>query len=107
MGCFGCLFEILFLPFEFIAEFIINGYVSLMQQIIPERHTGKLARSLLKAIVAIFSAVLFSVFLIGILIAAFTEATVMNLWKLIFIPLGISLVQIILGIILRIVTRKK
>ena len=103
----GYLFEIIFLPFELIFELIINGWFSLMQWIVPQRRLGKTTRIILKIIIGIFSAVLFVTFLIGVLAAALTEATVMDLWKLIFIPLGISLAQIILGLIARIVTRKK
>ena len=103
----GCLFEIIFLPFELIFELIINGWFSLMQWIVPQRRLGKTTRIILKIIIGIFSVVLFVTFLIGVLAAALTEATVMDLWKLIFIPLGISLAQIILGLIARIVTRKK
>jgi hypothetical protein len=38
--------------------------------------------------------------------AIFTEATALDLWKLIFIPLGISIVQILIGIIVRVTSRK-
>ena len=50
---------------------------------------------------------LFLIFTIGVLGAALTEATVMDLWKLIFIPLGISILQIFVGLIFRVIARKK
>ena len=103
----GCLLEIILLPFELILELIVDGWFSLMQWIIPKKNIGKSTRLALKIVVGIFSGALLIVFLIGILAAALTDATVMDLWKWIFIPIGISLAQIILGIIVRIVTRKK
>lgn len=103
----GCLFELLLSPFEALFDLIINGWFSLMQWIIPEKYLGRTARFILKIIIGIFSAVLLLIFLLGILAAALTDATVMDLRKLIFIPLGISIAQIILGVIVRIFTRKK
>ena len=78
-----------------------------MQWIVPERAFNNTTRIILKIVVGILTAVLAVIFLIGIFGAIFTEATVMDLWKLIFIPLGISLAQIALGIIVRLTSRKK
>ena len=78
-----------------------------MQWVIPKKNLGQSTRLALKIVVGIFSGALLIVFLIGILAAALTEATVIDLWKWIFIPTGISFAQIILGIIVRIVSRKK
>ncbi len=103
----GCLFDLIELALELAVEAIVDGWFALMQWIIPEKYLGKTTRRVLKIIVSIFSTVLFITFLLGILAAALTDATVMDLWKLIFIPLGISLIQIILGIIVRIFTRKR
>ena len=103
----GCIFRVIFFPIEIIVELIFEGWLSLMLWILPEKRMGKVAQTILKATVYIFSAILFVVFLLDILGAAFTEATVTDLWQMIFIPLGISLLQIIFGVIVRITARKK
>ncbi len=110
----GCLFKLLFFPFtllfdviELIFEEILEGWFTLMCWIVPERHLGKKTRIALKIIIGILSFALFLIFIIGVLGAALTEATVMDLWKLIFIPLGISILQIFVGLIVRVIARKK
>lgn len=103
----GCLFDILLLLFECLFESIVEGWFSLMQWIVPKKRFGQGTRLLLQIIIGIFSVVLLVTFVIGIFGALFTEATAFDLWKLIFIPLGISVVQILIGIIVRLTTRKK
>lgn len=103
----GCLLKIIFLPFELIFQLIIEGWFLSMQWIVPERFSGAVTRMILRIIIGIFSVVLMVIFLIGIFGAAFTEATVLDMWKLIFIPIGISLAQIILGAIVRAISRNK
>jgi hypothetical protein len=110
----GCLFKLLFLPFtllfdviELIFEEILEGWFTLMCWIVPTRHLGQKSRVAIKIIIGIFSFALFLIFTIGVLGAALTEATVMDLWKPIFIPLGISILQITVGLIVRVIARKK
>lgn len=103
----GCLAEILLLPLELLVDWIFESWFSLMQWIIPEKRFSKKTENILKVIVFVFSMVLLVTFIIGMLAAALTEATVLELWKLTLLPLGISLVQIILGVIVRIVKRRK
>lgn len=110
----GCLLNILLFPmewifelFEFTLELIFDGYIDLMQMIVPNNHLSKGLRIFIKIIVHIFSILLLITFLIGLLEALLTEATVIDLWIPIFIPLGISLLQILLGFIVRHTKRKK
>ena len=103
----GCLFDVLLFPFDCLFELIIDGWFSLMQWIIPQKQLGRGTRLLLQIIIGVFSAVLLITFCIGVLGAIFTEATALDLWKLIFIPLGISIVQILIGILVRLTSRKK
>ena len=103
----GCLFELLVLPIEYLLELIIDGWFSLMQWIIPEKFINKGVKIVLRVIVWIVSFALLVILIIGLLAALLTEATVFDLWKLIFIPLAIVLVQIILGIVVRYVINKK
>ena len=103
----GCLFELLLFPIEEFLDLIIGGWFELMQMIVPDKFITKGFWLVLKIIVYIFSIAILVILIIGLLAALLTEATVLDLWKLIFIPLGISVVQILLGIIVRCITRKK
>ena len=103
----GCIFELLVLPIEYLLEFIIDGWFSLMQLIIPKKFINKGIEIALRVIVWIISFSLLVILIIGLLAALLTEATVFDLWKLIFVPLAIALVQIILGVIVRYVINKK
>ena len=103
----GCLLEALLFPFELLFDFIVDGYFQLMQMIVPDKFITTGTRIILKVIVYIFSIAVLVVFILGVLIALLTEATVLDLWKLIFIPLGIVVIQILLGLIIRCITRKK
>ena len=102
----GCLIELLVLPIEYLLELIICGWFSLMQCIIPEKYINKGIEIVIRIIVWIVSFALLVTLIIGLLAAILTEATVFDLWKLIFIPLAIALVQIILGVIVRYVINK-
>ena len=110
----GCLINIFLFPiglisdlFELVIEIIFDGYIDLMQMIVPNNHLSKGLRIFIKIIVHIFSILLLITFHIGLLEALLTEATVIDLWIPIFIPLGISLLQILLGFIVRHTKRKK
>ena len=103
----GCLFELIVLPIEYLLELIIDGWFSLMQWIIPKKCINKGIKIALRIIVCIISFVLLVILIIGLLAALLTEATILDLWKLIFIPLTIALIQIILGIVVRYVINKK
>lgn len=96
----------LLLPLELVFDFIIEGWFSLMQWILPKDTFSTGFRILLRFLIGIFSIILLVIFFIGILAAIATEATVFDLWKLIFIPLGISTIQIILGIVVRCIKKK-
>ncbi len=96
----------LLFPFELIFDLMMEGWFSLMQWIVPEKMFSTGFRIFLRIIIGIFSAVLFLLFIIGILGAIATEATIFDLWKLIFIPLGLGVVQIVLGIIVRCTAKK-
>ena len=103
----GCLLELLFLPLELIIELIADSWFSAMQWIVPEKYLGKAARVILFIIVAILSAILLVIFLVGIFAVLFTEDTLADFWAFIFIPLGISIIQILCGIIVRKTAKRK
>ena len=97
----GCIIEFFL---EFVLEVILEGYLYLMMLIVPEKTTNQKFKKKVR-LVAIFSIVLTIVLaLAGITIdGAFNNRVGIKL----LIAAGIiSLVQIVLGIIGRIVTKK-
>lgn len=104
MGCLGCLG---FLP-ELIFEAILEGYFTLMQWIIPQKWIGKHFRTALKIIVGIITFFLFLIMLLGILALISDDAYTKSVGRyMVFVPLAISTVQILFGIILRIISKRK
>lgn len=104
MGCLGCLG---FLP-ELIFEAILEGYFTLMQWIIPQKWIGKHFRTALKIIVGIFTVLLFAVMLLGVFALISADDDIKRFGRyMVFIPLAISTVQILFGIILRTISKRK
>lgn len=102
----GCLFEIIFLPFEYLFELTFGNWFFAMTWIVPAKSIGKIKNLFLKGLIVIECCTLFVFFIIGVITAISTELTVVDLWKLIFIPLGISLVQILIGAVVRASNKK-
>ena len=101
MGC-------LLFPLEFLVDCIIEGWFYLMVSIVPERCLSRTLRTVIKILVWIFSILLTFIMLLGFLAIISPESDTRLLGKyMFFIPLGISAIQIILGIIVRINTKKK
>lgn len=101
MGC-------LLFPLELIFDAILDAYSYLMELIVPDKVLGKGARITLKIIVAVFTCILLGIMFIGLIAVISDDKDTRQLGKLmIFIPLGISAVQIVLGIIVRWITKKR
>ena len=101
MGC-------LLFPLELLIDGIIEGWFYLMEWIIPEKYLSCTFRVVLKVLVWIFSGLLLFTMLLGIFAVISSDPDTHLLGKyMIFIPLGISAVQIILGIVVRIISKKK
>jgi len=101
MGC-------LFFPLELLIDSIIEGWFFLMEWIIPERYLSRTLRTVLKILVWVFSAFLLFLMLLGVFALISDDIYVRQIGKyMLFIPLGISAVQIFFGIIVRLVSRKK
>jgi len=101
MGC-------LFFPLELLVDAIIEGWFFLMEWIIPERYLSRTFRTVLRILVWVFSALLLFVMLLGVFALISNDIYVKQIGKyMFFIPLGISAVQIIFGIIVRIVSKRK
>lgn len=101
MGC-------LLFPLELIGDAIIDGYIYLMEMIVPEKVLGKGMRIALKIIVGIFTVLLLFMMLLGLIALWSEDKDTRELGKyMVFIPLGISVLQIALGIIVRMITKRK
>ena len=100
----GCLFFFI----EWIIEDILYAWFELMQWIVPEKFLNKYVKLVMKILVWIFSGVVLSVFFIGI-VALFDDEPEVNSFGryMVFISLGISAVQIILGIVMRVIRNRK
>ena len=93
---------------ELICDAIIDLWFALMQWIIPEKAFGKYARIILKVVVGLFSSVLFISMALGVFAIISDDPDTKQLGRyMIFIPLGISVVQIVLGIVVRTIAKKK
>ena len=101
MGC-------LFFPLELLIDGIIEGWFYLMEWIIPDRYITRTLRIVLKVFVWIFSALLFIIMFLGFfaIISPDTDTHLLGKY-MVFIPLGISVIQIAFGIIVRIISKKK
>ena len=101
MGC-------LLFPLELLVDAIIDGWFFLMEGIIPERYLSHTFRNVFRILVWVFSAFLLFVMLLGVFAIISDDIYVKQIGRyMLFIPLGISAVQISLGIIVRIVSKKK
>lgn len=101
MGC-------LFFPLELLVDGIIEGWFYLMAWIIPDRYITRTLRIVLKVFVWIFSGLLFVIMFLGIFAIISPDPDTHLLGKyMILIPLGISAIQILLGVIVRIISNRK
>ena len=94
--------------FELIGDMIFDMWFAVMQWIIPEKILSKHAQNILKVIVGVFSCLLFITMVLGLFAIISDDVYTKHIGKyMIFIPLGISAVQILIGIIVRIISKKK
>ena len=98
------LFDVL----EFIVDAIIDLWFEAMLLIIPERAKSKLVHRLIKIAVWTFACLLFIVMGIGFFGLFSNDTDTKQLAQyMVFIPLGISAVQIIAGLIVRKLLKKR
>lgn len=96
----GCLFE-------FIFDVFIDGWFDLMLLIVPEKWSNKRLQIFLKIIVVIITCLLFIVMFLGVFALISDDEYTKTIGRyMVYIPLAISLVQILLGITLRIIAKK-
>jgi len=94
--------------FELIGDLLIDMWFAVMQWIVPEKILCKRTRSILKVIIGVFSCLMLITMVLGLFAIISDDAYTKHVGKyMIFIPLGISAIQIVLGIIVRITSRKE
>lgn len=101
----GCLLELLL---EVIFEGVIGGYFYLMTLIAPEKASNPKVRNALKTIAVTVAGILLVVLVIGIFASFSVDAQVKAAGKyMVLIPLIIILTQMVLGILLRLIVKRK
>ena len=87
---------------ELIGDAIVDVWFAVMQWIIPEKTLSKGTRIVLKLIVSVFPLLLFMTMVLGIFAVISDDPSTRQAGRcMIFIPLGISAVQILFGIAVR------
>ena len=101
MGCLGILLELIVeLPFMIVEE--------LMLMVLPEKKLGLFAQFILELIIGAISACLLIAIIVGIVFQFLDSEKLTYIGKfLIFIPLGIIILQTTIGIILKIRNKRR
>ncbi len=90
-----------------IVDLILEGWFELMQFIVPDKMASRAFRSFLKVIVFIFTCVLYCSMFFGIIAMINPDEFVHKLGMyMFFVPLGISIVQILIGLIVNLKKKK-
>ena len=101
----GCLIE-LFL--ELFVEAVLEGWVALCQWIVPEKSLGPKTRRVLKIIAGTVSVLYLLSVCIGLSMLLDDEEFVRTIGKnMVFLPLILSGAQILFGIIVKIIEKRK
>ncbi len=104
----GCLLEILFFPIELIGDAVLEGGFELMTWIVPPNMRNRTLRSILRVIVSIWTIFLFLIMFIGFFAIISSDPDTHRFGQyMVFIPLGICAIHIVVGIIVKIVSKKK
>ena len=105
----GCLLELFFEIFvEGIFELIGYCYIKLMQLIVPDKKVSEKTKKTIRNIATTFAVLLAVVLIIGFILLVQEDLFVKNIGKyMTYIPLSIMVLQILLGIIVKIVDRFK
>jgi uncharacterized Tic20 family protein len=105
----GCLLELIFEIFvEGIFELILHCYTKLMQWIVPDKMVSEETKETLRNFATTVAVLLALVLIIGVLLILQEDPVIKNIGKhMTYIPLQIIVLQIILGIVVRIVGRFK
>ena len=103
----GCLFELLF---EFVVtiffELSVKSYMGLMQLIIPDKIISEKAKKMLKNVVTTVCALSLCTLIVGVVLFVQREKEALRIVGkyMTYIPLGIIIGQIALGILVHIIS---
>lgn len=108
----GCLFELIELIVEILVdgffELIVHGYLKLMSLIVPNKTISDDTKYRLEIVVKTFSAIVGITLIIGLLLVMQSDPIIKNIGRyLTYIPLAIIGIQIVLGILFKIVSKKR
>ncbi len=103
----GCLLELFFEIFvEGIFELIGYCYIKLMQLIVPNKTASEKARRTIKKIATTIAAILGIVLIVGIILLVQADPFIKTIGKyMTYIPLAMIVLQMVVGIIVKIVNR--
>ncbi len=101
----GCLLELFFEIFvEGMFELVGHCYIKLMQLIVPDKTNSEKTKKTIKNIATTFAALLAVVLIIGFVLLLQEDPFIENIGKyMTYIPLSIMVLQLLLGIIVKIV----
>lgn len=105
----GCLFELFFDIFlEGVFTLFGYCYIKLMQLIVPNKTISERTKSIIKNTVAIIAGILGIILIIGLIFMGRNNPSMNRIGKyMTYIPLALIVVQIVLGIIVRIIDHFK
>lgn len=101
----GCLLELIF---EVFLEGIIHCYIKLMQLIVPDKILSEKVQKSVKKVVTTIAALLAVALVIGLIFLAQEDTFIKNIGKYTtYISLAIIVLQILLGILVQIISKRK
>lgn len=105
----GCLLEFIFeVVFEGVFELIVYAYMKLMTLIVPEKTITDQTATKIKNIVITVSALLGVVLVVGVILLLPPDPAINTIGKyMTYVPLTIIGIQVILGIVMKIIGRTK
>lgn len=106
MGCIAELFFEIFV--EGIVELIGYCYMKLMQLIVPDKTVSEKAKRIIKNTLTTISALLGVVLIIGLIFLLQADPFTKNIGRyMTYIPLAVMVVQIVLGIVVKVINASK
>ena len=105
----GCLAELFFEIFaEALFELIGYCYIKLMQLIVPDKTVSETAKKKIKNIATTVAALLAVALIIGVILILQQDPLIKNIGKyMTFISLAVMALQVLAGIVIKIVTHIK
>ena len=103
----GCLFELFIFPLEMFVEAVAESWIYVVTGGRNDDEISPVLEIFLSVMAHFVWLMIGVIFLIGLLIAIFTEKTVLDLWGMVLVPPALLLVQIILIVIVKKRKKKK